>query len=353
MINFTGSKEVKGWYKEKGPENDVVLSSRIRISRNLSGHLFPGTMKSQEEEEIQKKIISAFSNINTADRFECIYLSELNPTSRRILLERNIISQDFSIQKHKAVILRDDHLVSCLINEIDHLRLSCFHGGINLKRAFTELDAVDDSLEKELDYAVSLDLGYLNTEIANTGTGLRASVMLHLPALIETALIEKTLKAVVQAGLSVKGFYGDDEKSLGNMYQIANLVTIGVNEKEILEKLENITLQLVDYERKAREEMVEKRRIELEDMVFRAYGLLKYCKSISAREAIEHLSSIRMGIALGWIDLSMETVTALFFLTQKAHIQQLIGSQETAADTKYIDYIRAKMIREAFGDTII
>jgi len=348
MINFTGVADTPGWFQETGPENDVVISSRVRLSRNIDGHHFPGVMKSDEEEIVQDQIVGAATALG--EGYESLVVGSLTPTERRLLLERNLISQDFSLQPHKTVILRDDERMAAMVNEIDHLRLASFRGGMNLSSALEDIDAVDSILETKLDYAASLNMGYLNTEVSNAGTGLRASIMLHLPSLVATSLVEKTFKAVVQLGLSVKGFFGDEEHSLGSMYQVSNQFGLGMTENEIIEKLESVGTQIVNYERKAREEMVGRQRMEIEDRVYRAFGLLKYCKSISVREAIEHLSSLRLGVALGWIALPLARITALLFLTQKSHMQQLIDSQETGADTKLIDYTRALVIKEVLGN---
>ncbi len=348
MIKFTGVSDTHGWFTESGPENDVVLSSRVRLSRNLDRHHFPGMMKSDEEELVQTQVLKAVASLG--DEYQGVVLGNLSPSERRLMLERNLISQDFSLHSHKAVFLRSDERLGGMVNEIDHLRFASFCGGLNLRSAHEEADSLDNRFQEQLDYAASLNMGYLNTEISNAGTGMRASIMLHLPSLVATSLVEKTFKAVVQLGLSVKGFFGDDENSLGCMYQVSNQFGLGWSEEEIIEKLESVATQIVNYERKARDEMVGRQRVDVEDRVYRAFGLLKYCRSISAREAIENLSSLRLGAALGWVDMPVETITALFFLTQKSHVQQLIENEETGADTRLIDYTRANMIKEALGN---
>ncbi len=351
MNNAGIVKKAKGWYCEKGPDYDVVLAGRIRLSRNLASHTFPGMMKAAEEDAVQERIINVFSEMAAEKGYTPVYLGEIEPTERRVLLERNLLSQDYSLQTQRAVILNEDQTQCALINEIDHMRSSCLHGGLSLKRIYAEIDELDSILEKKLDFAVSLDWGYINTEVTNIGTGMRASVMLHLPALVETALIDRVLKATAQIGLNIKGFFGDDEKSLGDMYQISNQVTLGISEKEIVEKLENITQQIVNYERKVREEMVNKRRIEVEDRVYRAYGLLSHCRTITSKEAIELLLELRFGIALELIDIPMEVVTALLFYTQKAHIQKYMPKDDNdETDTMYIDYMRAKLIQTSIRE---
>ena len=335
-----------GWFFEAGQDNDVALASRIRLSRNLQGYPFPGMMKKEEERLLRDEVIEIFDKISKENLYNRFLLSQLSPSQRKILLERNIISQEYSLKSDNAIIFNDSQTLSVLINEIDHLRLTAIHGGGGFQRGYEELDTLDRELEEHMDYAVNFELGYLNTEVTNSGTGLRSSVMLHLPALVESGLIEKTFKAVVQVGLTVKGFFSDAENSLGDMYQISSQTTIGVSEKEIIEKLENITKQIVHYERRAREEMIEKRRVDTEDRIFRAVGILKYCRYLPAREAIELISSLRLGSALGWLKMPIELLTSLLFRTQKSHIQKRISSKEMGADSKYIDYVRAQVVRD-------
>ena len=209
------------------------------------------------------------------------------------------------------------------------------------------LDRLDTALEDTLDYAVSLEWGYLSAEVANAGTGLRMSVMLHLPALVRTAIIDKAMKAVVQVGMTVKGFFGNDENSLGDLYQVSNQLGLGFSETDLIEKLDAIASQLVHYERKAREELLENERFELEDEVMRALGTLTHCRMLSANEAISRLASLRLGAATGIISAPLERITAMLFLTQKAHIQYLLDSKDASADTRIIDHIRAEVVRKA------
>ena len=347
MFEFSGVADANGWFQESGPSYDVALASRIRLSRNLSGHRFPGVMKSEEESQVQAEILDAFGRVENAEDYEHVILKDISPTRRRLLLERNYISQEYSLKTDRAVIVRNDQTLSGTINEIDHLRLSSLRGGLQLSECWSALDILDTNLETKIDFAVSLDWGYLNTDVTNAGTGLRGSVMLHLPALVKSGLIDKALKAVVQVGMSVKGFFGDEEGSLGSMYQISNQLSFGFSEEELLEKLDAIAAQLVHYERKAREELQAKRRAELEDAVFRAFGVLTYCRMVSAREAIELLSTVRLGCSLGLIDIPPERLTALLFLTQKAHVQCVVDGNGERADNTMVDFTRAKMIQEA------
>ena len=339
----------KPWFSRAGNEGDVVVSSRARVARNLAEHRFPGFMSAEEEQEVQRTIVEAFGRLPAAADFAILFLDELKPLERRVLLERNVITQEFSLARGKAIAVGRETGVTAMINEEDHLRISCIREGLALSEAFGEVDRLDTMLEEALSYAISMEWGYLNPSLENAGTGLRASLMLHLPALVMTGLIDKAMKAINEVGLAVKGFFSDGESSLGDMYQISNQATLGLGEKEIVDGLVNIVTPLVQYERKAREELRERQRIDLEDRVGRAFGILTHCRSISSREAMDHLSSLRLGASLGLVEgLTLDTVTALFFLSQKHHVQQMLG-QDDEAGSKAIDIARARTIREALA----
>lgn len=347
MVDFVGVNETKGWFQESGKDNDVVIASRTRLARNLSGHKFPLVMKAEEEQEIQSDILSAFGTIGDRHTFNSALLGDISPIERRMLMERNYISQKFSMQTHRAFVLRADQRVSAMINEVDHLRVAALSGGLSLERCWGEADAVDTALERSLDMAVSLEWGYLTSDVTNAGTGMRASAMVHVPGLVATGVIDKAIKAVVQAGMTVKGFFGNGEGSLGEMYQISNQLTLGVSESEIIEKLDGIVVQLVHYERKAREELLHQERVETQDKILRSFGILKYCRKLTAKEAIGHLSALRLGASMGIIDVPLETISALLVLTQKAHVQHSLAADGRDADNGAVDCKRAELVRSA------
>ncbi len=339
-----------GWFSRNGNQDDVVIASRIRLSRNLNGHKYPGTMSSSDEEIVSGKIVNAFESWSEIDKYGISEIGKIKPVDRKILMERNHLSQDYILHLNKQLVISRDNLNSCVINDTDHLRFSVFEGGLEIRKCAGRADKIDKYLESKLDYAVSFEFGYLNTEVSNLGTGMRASVMMHLPALVKTNLIEKALKAVVQLGFMVKGFMGDDDNSLGSMYQISNQFTIGQSEDDLIDKLENLAIQIAGYENKARSELLEKKRTETEDYVYRAYGLLTNCRLLSSNEAINNLSALRMGIALGLIDLPLEICSALLFLSQKSHIQSMITDKDSFADETMIDFTRAEYVKTAIKD---
>lgn len=352
MIHFGTPLKPSGWFTQKGPESDVVVSSRIRLSRNIQGYRFPSVMEEDERAVVDDLVAGALTEYGASEASDVLKLGSMEPVQRRMLLERNQISQDFSLKTFKTFFLTGDQTVSGMVNEKDHLRIAGILPGLDLDMAYDRVNGIDDFLEKRLDYAVSIDFGYLTSDIINTGCGLRASILMHLPALVKTGLIDKALKAVVQLGMHVKGYYTDDQLSLGDMYQVANQFSIGSSEKEILEKLENLGIQLVHYERKAREELLARRTVDIEDIVYRAWGLLTHCRRISAKEAIELLAALRFGAVMGIIDVPVETVTALQFVTQKAHIQNYLqNGQDDSEAADQVETSRAQVIQKMLKES--
>jgi len=355
MFDFTGLADMKGWMRNPtlegapaDPAGSVVISSRVRLARNLSTYSYPGRSPADQEKECRERIVAAFRRLPNAEDFAIIYMEDITALDRRILFERNLVSQGYSIEKQRAMVLSGDESVAAIIGDEDHLRLVGMRSGACLEPLLARLDALDSQLEEMLPYAASSEWGYLNTAITNLGTGLKASMMLHLPALAMSGLMKRAVKASAQLGLSIRGFFSESMESLGDMYIIANEITIGLAEKEIIGNLGRIAVQLAGYENRTREELMEKRRVDIEDRVFRAWGLLTWCRYVSHREAIEALSALRLGVALGLIGtVDAPTITALLFLSQKSHIQRVLQSQADAVDGKLIDYTRAKIIRDA------
>ncbi len=337
------------WFNLPGPEMDVAVSSRARLSRNLMGYLFPPLASKDQEEMASEEILKAFQKLPGG--FKVISLDGISPLERRILMERNLISQEFSASPNKVVAISEDEKLSAMINEEDHLRLVCIRSGFALEDVYRQVEKVDSKLEGSLHYAASMEWGYLNTSLQNTGTGLRASVMLHLPALVMEGNVGWALKMAGQMGLQIKGHWGEGENSLGDMYQISNPVSLGLTEREIVETVQSTATTLMEYERKSRAEMLKNRRLELEDGIYRAYGLLAQCRLVSSKEAIELLAKVRLGVSLGVLAKpSLEVVTTLMILSQKSHIQKMLDTMDDESDNKLVDYTRAKLLRRALEE---
>ncbi len=276
MFEFTGLADMKGWMNLPAPDAEpagsVVISSRVRLARNLAAYAYPGRIPADQENECRERVVGAFRGLPNAEDFTILSLDDLPALDRRILFERNLVSQGYSVEKRRAVALSIDESVVGTIGDEDHLRLAALGCGSCLEPLLARLDALDTALEESLSYAFSPEWGYLNTAITNLGTGLKASMMLHLPALSMSGLIKRAVKASAQLGLSIRGFYSESMDSLGDMYVIANEITIGLAEKEIIGNLGRIAVQLAGYENRTREELLEKRRVDIEDRVLQGVG---------------------------------------------------------------------------------
>lgn len=349
MSTIQSLLENKGWYTESGPDADVVCSSRTRLSRNLSGFSFPDKLSEKELSEVQSRIDTAFGKIDSRKGLHISPLEKLTPIQRRQLIEKHFVSQNYSLNKDKLVVYDRENSLSAVVNEEDHLRLAGFAGGLDLKKAYERVNKIERELEQYLDFAVSLDKGYLSADIKNCGTGLQASVLMHLPALEYSSLLDRAFKRVMEAGYEIKGLTGNDEGSLGGLYELYNPVAIGESEKDLLEKLAYISSQLVDYERRAREELKRHRKLEIEDKVYRAWGTLQYCKLLDEKESFQLLSHVRLGAALDWLDVPLERINQLLVLIGKAHLQQTIGSESTNETSKQVKLVRANLVKQALG----
>ena len=339
-----------GWFSRPGDDYDVAVSSRVRLARNLSVLPFPHEASEDERREVVDGVVEAVGKAaaesdNPSDApFARLELADCGPHGPGVLVERNLVSPEFASGGEGTVILRNDQESAVTVNDVDHLRIISFKPGRGVAEAYHEADELDRSLERLLPYAVSIDLGYLTTELKNLGTGLRASVMLHLPGLARKRELQQAFRALPETGISVRGFRSRENGSLGDMFQISNQITLGVSEEEILAKLEGATQQLVHYERHARDELV--RQPSVEDRVYRAYGTLAYARRMSDLEGIEELSWLRFGVAMGIINaVELADATSLFFLSQRSHVTVAAKESDIPADEGSLDEWRAWIIR--------
>jgi len=349
MAEISDFKAIEGLFHSAGPDMDVVVSSRTRLARNIVGYHFPLKLKAQDEEKLRDEVIQALTDLDL--NFTVLHLDNLSRTDRQILLEENLITSKLVKAKKKVIALNDPSFVVVMINAEDHLRLAAMQSGLALEESYQAVNQIDNLLEEHLQFAATYEWGYLNTSFSDLGTGMRASVLLHLPGLIADSTIDEAVSAASDLGLKVKSYTGAGEVSLGGMYQFSNADSLGSSEVEIIDALEMTVQEIVEFERQSRENMLNTGRIEIEDMVFRALGVLKHCRRISAVEAIELLSQIRLGISLGLIDdLSIEKSTALLFLCQSAHIKKIVERMADEADNNLVDYARAEIVRNALED---
>ena len=244
---------VTGWMAAHGEHSDIVMSTRIRLARNLTGYLFPIAFNEEQAMEVDRAVAGAL--LDSGDTgYTYTKMADLPALERQVLVEKHLISPQLADpNRHGAVILSEDETISVMVNEEDHIRIQCIHPGLQLKAAYQQADQVDDQLEKELPYAFDEDFGYLTSCPSNTGTGMRASVMMHLPALTITKQIDRIIPAISRLGMIVRGSYGEGSEAPGNVYQVSNQMTLGKTEQEILEDFGNITSRLIAHERKSRE----------------------------------------------------------------------------------------------------
>ncbi len=317
------------WLKGDGPVSDIVLSSRVRLARNIAGIPFVSQASAENRAHVLQIGQRAITEGRLPEEVRWIDLSNTDALGRHLLVERHLISAQHAKSKgvRAVAISKPDERLSIMVNEEDHFRIQYVRSGFSLDDAFTAVNEIDDRLEENIDYAFSSRFGYLTACPTNIGTGLRLSVMLHLPGLKMTGDIEKAKRAARAMSLAVRGFYGEGSEAVGDFFQISNQTTLGKTERDILARFsENIIPQIIEYERVARQTLLEKRSVLLEDRVHRAFGILTNARLLKADEALELLSHARLGVALGVIkDVPIETVNRLVLLSQPAHLQQHIG----------------------------
>ncbi len=327
------------WYIGEGDHNDIVISTRIRIARNLADYPFPVRLDNKSKIEVNEKIRDAL------DGKENLTYTELKTLTRSqivSLAERHLISPEFASNSDaRALLMSDNEDISIMLCEEDHIRIQVMKSGLALKEAYELADKIDTEINQSLKYAFDEKLGYLTQCPANLGTGMRASVMLHLPALTAKGQIGSLASTVSKLGLTIRGAYGEGMSAMGDLYQLSNQVSLGISEKSAIDNLKTITLQLAAQERAAREET--SKSIETEDAVFRAYGILKSARILSTKEFMSLISKVRLGAVLGMIKTDFKTINELMVSMQPATINAFVGKTLSLEER---DVERAKIVRE-------
>lgn len=349
-IRDTVSNAHSGWMDAEGQSSNIVISSRIRVARNLAGIPFPHLLDQKRSEEVIHAVRLAINNTEAAGllgSLELSMLSELSPVERQILVDKHLISPEFiNNYQSKAVVISDDEVVSIMVNEEDHLRIQCLLPGLQLKEAWSIVNKIDDGLEKTLDYAFSEKLGYLTSCPTNVGTGMRASIMLHLPGLKITKQLGAVLSAIGKLGLTVRGLYGEGTEAQGNLFQVSNQITLGQSEGEICNNLLASTRHILSQEQAARNALYQQRREAVEDRVYRAYGTLKYARILTSEEAMRLISDLRLGLDLNIITgIKPSQLNELMIKIRPAFLYKLCG-KELSAQERYA--CRASLVRKEF-----
>ncbi|MGP4082467.1 protein arginine kinase [Pseudalkalibacillus sp. R45] len=341
------SEAISPWMKREGPDSDIVLSSRIRLARNLENHVFPIISDDQQADEVNQQIRKHYQNetYGNVGVLSYIDIDDLKPIEKRVLVEKHLVSPNLTEEpKHSGVLMSDEENVSIMINEEDHIRIQCLFPGFQLIEALTLASGIDDWFEEKLNYAFDEQHGYLTSCPTNVGTGMRASVMMHLPALVLTQKIQRIVPAINQLGLVVRGIYGEGSEAQGNLFQVSNQMTLGKSEQDIVEDLRGVVIQLIEEERSARKHLLETSKLQLEDRVYRSLGILANSRIIQSKEATKCLSDVRLGIDLKLIEgISHTILNELMILTQPGFLQQYAGETLTPDER---DIRRATLIRE-------
>jgi protein arginine kinase len=331
--------------RREGPHNKIVMSSRVRIARNVKGAAFPGWAKKAERIRILEALRPAIQSLpQMADCFS-ESMDNLTILDKNILVERHLISREHAAKNAgSGLVLNRDESLCVMINEEDHLRMQALRPGLQLKQAWQAIDSIDSRLEKKLDYAFNAELGYLTACPTNLGTGIRVSAMLHLPGLVLAEQINQIIQAVNKLGLAVRGLYGEGTEALGNVFQVSNQMTLGESEADIVERLSKVLNQIIEHEENARNSLLEKKPKTVYNHIGRAYGILANAHSISSKETMNLLSLMRLGVDfILFSELDRALVDELFIVTQPNHLQRRYSDKLSAEER---DLLRADMLRE-------
>lgn len=335
------------WLEAEGKEEDVVVSTRLRIARNIGSYKFPGYVDFEESEAITQEILEAMKD--NKDNYKFYRTKDLSKIERNVFVEGHLISPNLAkSDDFGSFLLREDEKATIMINEEDHIRIQILLPGLNTEKSWDMVSEIDDALESKIDYAFHEQFGYLTSCPTNVGTGLRASAMVHLPCLAMTGHLNNIMDGLRKIGLTVRGLYGEGSKSLGNLYQISNQTTMGEVEEDIIKKLNKIVYQIVNRERNIREYILDKKNKSLEDKVFRSLGILEYSRLMTSNEAMNHLSNLKLGKDIGIIDnISSKDVLKLMVEIQPASLQKDIGRELYKEER---DILRAEKIRKKLID---
>ena len=331
--------------RRKGPHDRIVMSSRVRLARNLKEAAFPGWAKKPERVRILELVRPAIEGLPEMKGAFSGTMDSLSTLDKQMLVERHLISREHAAKSAgSGLVLNREETLCFMINEEDHLRMQSLRPGLQMRQAWATIDQADTALEKKLNYAFSPELGYLTACPTNLGTGIRVSAMLHLPGLVLSEQINPIIQSVNKLGLAVRGLYGEGTEALGNVFQVSNQMTLGESEEAIVERLEKVLAQIIEHEENARATLLEKKPKMVYNHIGRAYGILANAHSISSKESMNLLSLMRLGVDVGaFPGMDRAVVDELFILTQPAHLQKQ-HSEKLAAEER--DLLRADMVRE-------
>src|SRR3954454_2586517 len=345
-MKFTSMLSTSGeWLRGEGPHHQVVISSRVRLARNLRNRAFPGWAKKAERTSILEHIRARVEELPEMQDAFSEGLQDLAALDKQVLVERHLISREHAAKgAGSAVVVNRRQTLSVMINEEDHLRMQSIRSGLQLKQAFKLVDKIDTALESKLDFAFDPRLGYLTACPTNVGTGMRASAMLHLPGLVLSELINQVIQAVNKIGLAVRGLYGEGTEAMGNLFQISNQTTLGEKEDEIVNRLSKVIETIIEKDHDARQMLFQRKSNTLWDQIGRAYGVLTFAHAMTSKQSLNLLSIMKLGIDLGAFPEDRRLpIDELFIETQPAHLQK---SSQQKLNAEERDHLRAQIIRE-------
>ncbi|MDR1959168.1 MAG: protein arginine kinase [Planctomycetaceae bacterium] len=337
------------WLRGDGAVSDIVISSRIRLARNISGFPFKSKASEEDRQQIEELLHQMMPKILDENSYYELDMETLSPVDRHLLQERQLISRDIAdAEGPRAAFIAKDESFSIMVNEEDHLRMQSLTSGLDLSKVWNIINQLDDKVESLIPYAFSPELGYLTACPTNVGTGLRVSVMLHLPAVTISQEIEKVFRGLQKLNLAVRGIYGEGSQALGDFYQISNQITLGRSEEELMQQVREIVDRIVQYEQKARESLMHDDKNSVYDRASRALGILQSARTMSSEEAMHLLSSVRLAVNLGILEVpAIPLINELLLYIQPAHLQRLNNSELSVPER---DLARAEFLRRKLGE---
>lgn len=338
---------MSGLLAEKGPEYDIAITSRVRLARNFADIPFSAKMSAEHQAELMKRMIDIISDFPTYGKLMFADMTAMHPVDRVSLMERHLISPDLAETKgNSGAFINENENVSIMVNEEDHIRIQALFSGIQLEKAYKVCDDIDSNIAEKADYAFDDKYGYLTSCPTNIGTGMRASVMLHLPALVMTGYLKSILESCNKVGFTVRGIYGENSDAVGDMFQVSNQITLGRKEEETIASIDGICKQIIDREKTLRLQLYKQSVYKFEDKVYRSYGLLLNARILSTQECFKLLSDVRLGVSMGIIkDIDIVTLNEILVLSQPATLQKISGEQlnKDERDIKRAELIKIKV----------
>jgi protein arginine kinase len=335
------------WLSGEGPEHSTVLSSRVRLARNIRGLNYPPNAKGESKREALEIVRAAIEKTDSLRQGEFYLADSIEELDRAFLIERHVISPEFlGDRENQALHISAGEQISIMVNEEDHLRIQSIQPGLSLESTCGQAERVDEDLGRVLEFDFDREFGYLTSCPTNVGTGMRASVLIHLPGLALTREMDNIISSITKFGLAVRGFYGEGSDVLGNLFQLSNQTTLGRSEDDIIDSLVKVTKQMIEYEDGARQTLMADAREQIEDKIWRAYGILKHARVLTSAEVMNLLSAVRLGIGMGMIEeLPLSAVNSTLLLAQPAHLQKYLRKKMSSNER---DEARAELVRKMF-----